>query len=63
VGVIIPLMKQYNLQFLTGNRSRQFALLNHIIDNQIIHWENVAFNPSIPVYSLNDLVSFYFFAD
>lgn len=63
VAVIIPLMKQYNLQFLTGNRARQFALLNHIIDNQIVHWENVTFNPSRPVYSLNDLVSLSFFAD
>lgn len=65
VGVIIPLMKQYNLRFLTGNpgRSRQFALLNHIIDNKIIHWLDVTFNPSIPVYSLNDLVNFSFFPD
>jgi hypothetical protein len=37
VGVIIPLMKQYNLQFLTRNRQRQFALLIHIIDNQVTH--------------------------
>lgn len=37
VGVIIPLMKLYNLQFLTGNRARQFALLNHIINNKITH--------------------------
>ena len=55
-------MKQYNLQFLTGNRSRQFALLNHIIDNKIIHWVDVRFNPSLklaPVYSLNDQVNFF----
>lgn len=38
VAVIIPLMKLYNLQFLTGNRARQFALLNHIIKNQITHF-------------------------
>ena len=56
-------MKQYNLQFLTGNRARQFALLNHIIDNQIQHWVDVTFNPSIPVYSLNHQVNFSFFPD
>lgn len=63
VAVIIPLMKLYNLQFLTGNRARQFALLNHIIKNQITHFENVTFNPSIPVYSLNYLINLDFFAD
>lgn len=62
-GVIIPLIKGYDLQFLTGNRSRQFARLNYIIDNNIIHWENVVFNPSIPVYSLDDLINFSFFPD
>jgi hypothetical protein len=35
--VIIPLIKQYNLTFLTKNRLAQYALLCHIIDNKIIH--------------------------
>jgi hypothetical protein len=35
--VIIPLIKEYNLQFLTLNRYKQFALLNYIIDNNIVH--------------------------
>ena len=37
VYVIIPLIKFYNLQFLTVNRARQFALLNHILENNLIH--------------------------
>jgi len=36
-NIIIPLIKNYNLQFLTANRRNQFALLNYIIDNHIIH--------------------------
>lgn len=37
VQVIIPLMKLYDFPFLTGNRARQFALLNYIIDNEVLH--------------------------
>ena len=35
--VIIPLIKKYDLYFLTKNRSNQFALLNYILDNNIVH--------------------------
>ncbi len=63
VQVIIPLMKLYDFPFLTGNRARQFALLNYIIDNEVLHWENVEFTPSTPVYSLDDLINLDFFAD
>ena len=37
VNKIIPLMKEYRLHFLTKNRINQFALLNHILDNNIVH--------------------------
>ena len=37
VTVIIPLIKLYNLQFLTINRDRQYALLNYILENNIVH--------------------------
>ena len=56
-------MKSYGLQIFTGNRARLFVLLNFIINNQITHWENVAFNPSIPVYSLNYLIDLDYFSD
>lgn len=39
--VIMPLIKKYKLRFLTLNRSRQYALLYHIIKNNIIYWEDV----------------------
>lgn len=60
--VIIPLIKEYNLQFLTINRYKQFALLNYIIDNNIVHWENVNFTPEEFDYSVQDLLNLSFFA-
>jgi hypothetical protein len=35
--VIVPLMKSYDLHFLTFNRIKQFALLNYILDNNIVY--------------------------
>jgi hypothetical protein len=37
ITVIIPLIKKYDLHFLTKSRSNQFALLNYILDNNIVH--------------------------
>ena len=64
ITVIVPLIKLYNLEFLTGNRARQYALLIHILENNIVR-ENVEFTPkgSIPVYSSYDLINLDFFAD
>ena len=62
VTVIIPLIKEYNIQFLTANRYKQFALLNHIIDNNIVHWENVDFNPVECQSSVESLLNLDFFA-
>lgn len=65
VSVIIPLIKLYNLKFLTFNRVKQYALLTHIVENNIVHWDNVdstALKEStIPTSS--DLVNFDFFRD
>ena len=61
VTVIIPLIKQYNLQFLTNNRHMQFALLNHIIENKIIHWENVDYTPQGLNYSAQEIFNLSFF--
>lgn len=63
LGVVIPLIKLYNLQFLTVNRAKQYALLLHIIENNIVHWENVQFTPSITLLSVNDIINLDFFAD
>ena len=49
--------------FLTKNRSNQFALLNYILDNNIIHWENVKYTPSVLEYSVQDLLKLSFFAN
>jgi hypothetical protein len=35
--VIFPLMKEYNLNFLTSQRINQFALVSYILENSIIH--------------------------
>lgn len=61
--VIIPLIKKYDLYFLTKNRSNQFALLNYILDNNIVHWENVNFTPSVLEYSVQYLLNLSFFAN
>ena len=41
------LKKPENLKFLTFNRVKQYLLLSYILDNNIIHWENVKYNPTI----------------
>jgi len=35
VTVIMPLIKEYNLPFLTSQRVKQFALANYILENNI----------------------------
>jgi len=37
ITVILPLIKEYNLKFLTYQRAEQFSKLNFILDNSIIH--------------------------
>ena len=44
--VILPLIQEYNLQFLTIQRAKQFALVNYILENSITHWDNVNFKES-----------------
>lgn len=64
VTVILPLITKYNLQFLTSQRIKQFALFKNILENSIIHWNNINFKEpdfiAIPSY---DLVNLYFFAN
>lgn len=64
VTVILPLIKEYNLEFFTSQRANQFALVNYILKNSIIHWDNVKFIKGefigIPVH---DLVKLEFFKD
>ena len=43
LAVILPLIKEYNLEFLTSQRAKQFALANYILENSITHWDNVNF--------------------
>jgi len=56
VNIILPLITDFNLKFLTYNRNIQFLLLNHIINNRIINWEDINYiNPkydSIPSFNL-----------
>lgn len=37
ITVILPLIKEYNLNFLTSQRVRQFSKLNYILENFILH--------------------------
>jgi hypothetical protein len=62
--VIIPLIKLYNLNFLTSNRIRQYGLLNYTIENKIIHWEDMQLEPSYArgcKYSVESLLKLDFF--
>lgn len=65
--VLIPLIKKYNLMFLTSQRAKQFAQVNYILDNSIIHWD--AFNFKEPVLgyfaakSVQDLVKLDYYAN
>jgi len=43
VNIIIPLMKKYNISFLTSQRIKQFAKVNYILSNSIIQWKDVNF--------------------
>jgi len=40
VDIIIPLMRKYNLSFLTSQRIKQFEKVNYIISNSIIRWKD-----------------------
>lgn len=37
VTVVLPLIKKFNLNFLTFQRVKQFALVNYILENSITH--------------------------
>lgn len=62
-AVIIPLIKEYRLQFLTTNRLNQFALLNYILDNNIKYWEDVKFKPSVLEWSVQYLLNLDYFSN
>ena len=64
ITTILPLIKEYNLQFLTAQRVKQFALLNYILENSITHWENVQFKePKFLGQPAQDLVKLGNFGD
>lgn len=46
IEVIIPLIKKYNLNFLTKERNKQYALLIYILDNNIMEWNKVCLKES-----------------
>lgn len=62
--VIIPLIKKYELIFLTSQRAKQFSQVNYILENSIIHWDE--FNFKEPVFvakSVQDLVKLDYYAN
>lgn len=64
VTVVLPLIKKFNLNFLTFQRVKQFALVNYILENSITHWNDVNFYvPEFSVIPANELVKLNFFAD
>lgn len=68
VTVIIPLIKKYELIFLTSQRAIQFSQVNYILENSIVHWVagGSEFNFKEPVFvakSVQDLVKLDYYAD
>jgi hypothetical protein len=62
--VKLPLIKKYNLQFLTSQRIKQFALFNYILENFIIPLNNINFKePGFIAIPSHDLINLDFFAD
>ena len=41
VNVIYPYIEKNNIEFLTYNRRKQFFLFKYIIENKIVHWEDL----------------------
>jgi len=56
VKVIIPLMLKYNLHFLNYNRSLQYSLAKHSLDNDIKQWKNLDKTKVIPVFRPNNYI-------
>lgn len=54
VKIILPLIYKYNLEFLTKERKFQYKLLKYILDNNIIHWENIDLNKVYTNLKIND---------
>jgi hypothetical protein len=44
LDVIYPYFKNNNIEFLNFNRRKQFFLFKYIIENNIIHWEDLDFD-------------------
>lgn len=62
--VIIPLIKEYDLMFLTSQRAKQFAQVNYINENNITHWNEFNFKESVFVAkSVQDLVKLDYYAN
>lgn len=62
--VIIPLIKKYDLMFLTSQRAKQFAQANYILENSITHWDEFKFKePLFVANSVQDLVKLDYYAN
>lgn len=66
VKIILPLINKYNLEFLTKERKYQYKLLKYILDNNIMHWENIDLNKiytDLNIHDFNYYVNLDFIQD
>nr|CCE35439.1 probable intron-encoded endonuclease LAGLIDADG [Claviceps purpurea] len=64
ITVIIPLIKKYGLEFLTSQRSNQYAKVIYILENSIISWVDFKYEAQLRVEkSVQELVNLDYFAD
>jgi hypothetical protein len=58
-NTIIPLIDKYELQFLVYNRSTQYSLLKHVINNKFKYWDQVNKSKVIPVYRSSNYLEIF----
>lgn len=65
MGVVMPLIEEYNLEFLIFNRVKQYALLKEICNTGITQWEDVNKYPGVtPKHkTVSTLVKLEYFSD
>lgn len=66
--IFYPYLQSNNIEFLTYNRRKQYFLLRYIIENKIIHWDNLnleeinnLFQNSNKQFNFSDIINLPYF--
>lgn len=58
-STIIPLIDKFELQFLVYNRSTQYSLLKHVINNKLKYWDQVDKSKVTPIYRSSNYLEIF----